>query len=193
MSLISVQPIWDQTICVTSIFKMILKRLPSDVSIMAAWDTLFVSPLPSKTTITQQSFPCPTHQDPGKICTSAPLKVGGLEHIKEAEPGEKWNQYLQSWLPCWSDWVPQPREPSSSSGGSAHEPASWLQPCPWPQGSEQQQWQGPNPLATWLCTPPHLQQQSSKAQQPQMWCRCRRSWLPPPFSPTPNATVVPMP
>ena len=51
----------------------------SDVSIMAEEDALFGSPLQStssKTSITQQRFHCPTHQDAREIHTSVHLKVG---------------------------------------------------------------------------------------------------------------------
>ena len=42
----------------------------------------------SKTSLTQQMFLCPTHRDAGEFHTSVHLKVGGLEHIEETEPGK---------------------------------------------------------------------------------------------------------
>ena len=57
---------------------------------------------------------CPTHWDAREFHTSAHLKVGGLEHTEEVEPGEQWRWCLQS-------LSPSPREPGSSKGGSSHD------------------------------------------------------------------------
>lgn len=66
----------------------------SDVSIMVVWEASFPSlfqSTTSKTSITQQRFPCPVHQDNREICMSIHLKVGGLQRRQnegtvEAEP-----------------------------------------------------------------------------------------------------------
>ena len=118
MSLVSTQPIWDQIVWVTFIFKIIFKRFPSDINIMVALDTPFVSPLQYKTSITQQRFLCPTHQDQGENYTSVHLRMGGLENIKEAEQGNGESRASDPGAlhphnpphPCtWSNWIPQPQ------------------------------------------------------------------------------------
>lgn len=70
------------------------------ISIMAARDTPFVSPIQSTTSmisVSQQrllSQGVPTHQDARETHKYVHLKRGGLEHKKEAELGEQWMQCL---------------------------------------------------------------------------------------------------
>lgn len=76
----------------------------------------------SKSSITEQRCFCPTHQGTGELHTSACLKVGGPEHIEEAESWELLRWCLWSWTPspCTALWGLSLREFCSFMGGSIH-------------------------------------------------------------------------
>ena len=63
----------------------------------------------SKTCITQQRCLCSTHKHATKFHTSVYLKVAGLKHIEEVEPGEQYRRYLWSQTPShsWLSLQPQ--------------------------------------------------------------------------------------
>ena len=72
------------------------------------WDAPFVFPpqsTASKSSITEQRCFCPTHQGTGELYTSVCLKVGGPEHIEEAESWEQQRWCLWSWTPSPCTWA----------------------------------------------------------------------------------------
>ena len=78
-----------------------------------------------------QRCSCPTHQDAREFHKSVHVKVGGLENIKEVEPGEQWKQFLWSRPPAmaaestapenlvaaerWRTWLQPSRHSSTHS------------------------------------------------------------------------------